>query len=168
MFTKLFLCPALQVCLSSNSELCFFEYDCINLYFIYCFFSSYLCWYETSHKLTLHVFPQNIQVLRCIIIIKSTTRSFFVTYKRAFLIINPRHNVTHCSCQNNPGNTQNRRFCAERVFYPVLAIIDKQRKHHSNQTNAAISDWKPGSDESVIQCRTSRCLPQGGATILGA
>lgn len=75
--------------------------------------SSYLCIYETSHK--LHVFPQNILVLSCIMIMR-TKRSFLITYKRAFLIINPRHNVTHRSCRNNPANIQNRWFCAERLF----------------------------------------------------
>lgn len=94
---------------------------------------------------------QNIYMPSCIIIIiiMSAMRPYFKTYKRALLIINTRHFVTHCSSQNKPENIQNSGLSTAILseIHSIPFSPSLQWKHHSNQTNPAISALKPGSNE---------------------
>lgn len=69
-----------------------------------CCFNWYFFTIPSTSISTKHFHAQ----LHIIIIIMSAMRPYFMTYKRALLIINTRHSVTHCSCQNNPENIQER------------------------------------------------------------
>lgn len=78
--------------------------------------------------------PSLLQVTYFYKTITSAMRQYFMTYKRALLVINTRHTVTRCSCQNNPENIQERwdfpqrfsqRFFLSR-FRHLCIIVTKQ------------------------------------------
>lgn len=48
-------------------------------------------------------------------------RLYFMTYKRALLLINTRHLVLHCSCQNSPENIQKSGF-STTIISKILSI----------------------------------------------
>lgn len=129
----------IQIDLSDYYFMCIIWVYCFNRYLIKTIHRPFLLLMHMKHLTNDMHFHQTLWLLAALWL------SFLMTYKRAFLIINPRHNDTHCSCHTYRTDASLSSPCSLSSISRRSILVTKQTPLFPLGNQEVTSQWNSGA-----------------------